>query len=49
MDEFWDEFCNAIAGALGELFVRALFTKTGFIVALPKARSPFRNNLKPSD
>jgi len=34
MDEYWDEFCNAIAGALGELFVKALFTKTGLKVAL---------------
>ncbi|MCU0545381.1 MAG: hypothetical protein MUE44_24950 [Oscillatoriaceae cyanobacterium Prado104] len=34
MDEFWEEFCNGIAGVLGELFARALFTKTGLKVAM---------------
>ncbi|MEG5001753.1 hypothetical protein [Microcoleus sp. B4-D4] len=31
MDELWQEFCNGIANALGELFIRTLFTKNGFI------------------
>jgi hypothetical protein len=31
MDELWQEFCNGIASALGQLFIRTLFTKNGFI------------------
>jgi hypothetical protein len=34
MDELWQEFCNGVAGVVGELFARALFTKTGLKVAL---------------
>jgi hypothetical protein len=33
MDELWQEFCNGMANALGEIAVRALFTKEGLQVA----------------